>query len=712
MSDTNIMNHRIIRYYLIVMFTLFTIVLNAQHENDTWLFGKGLGMQFRNGASFPLAAPAHASSKYIYTMASISDQQTGQLIFYTNGVSVFNKYHQIVAGSTFSSQNYGPRFFARDPADSLRYYLFYSNGYTLFYDLYDSRGFGSTIIKADLISTNCHDRFTIVRQLYNNGYWLITHHNTDNVFETYRVTSDGVEKKAIISTTTETRKWPTTNTFYNDIAVTTDGKQFAVIDNNGASPRDKFILIYDFDKRCGTVTLNREMAAPTFIYDACYDATGKYLYVATTSGGSNNSICRADLSIPKTTDTLPITPIITAIDPIHRLKLGPDNKIYVTKEELIETGYSPSRYIDVLNNPSSLSGLNYQNKIFNLSPGNQCFNDPCYLTDKFGCFINDRTYHQPIGYEPPIIETNGFCIGVPGSYTASFSNLIFDSLYWDFGDSSRAYSANASHTYSRSGSFIASFNWFTCGLRYHIDRTVLIGAVPNAYLGPDTMLCSGTPFTLQPASTAARYQWSTGDSTATLSCTDSGTYKVIIANGMCLDSDEIHVSYYAPLWTALGTEYYICDEDEELTTLDAGEGFVRYKWTPTGDSTQWIIVGKVGDYFVMVRDFRGCDGSDGTRVIRRCDVALYFPSAFTPNQDGLNDTYSPTGYSITEYHISIYNRWGQCVFKSDEVGRDWDGTFQGIPAPEGVYAFHVTYSGYVRKKPVEFEMSGSFTLLR
>jgi len=70
------------------------------------------------------------------------------------------------------------------------------------------------------------------------------------------------------------------------------------------------------------------------------------------------------------------------------------------------------------------------------------------------------------------------------------------------------------------------------------------------------------------------------------------------------------------------------------------------------------------------------------------------PNAFTPNDDGLNDSFRPLGSGrfVLEYQMTIWNRWGQEVFRStDPKGNGWDGNFNGEKAPTGVYAYVITY---------------------
>jgi len=67
-------------------------------------------------------------------------------------------------------------------------------------------------------------------------------------------------------------------------------------------------------------------------------------------------------------------------------------------------------------------------------------------------------------------------------------------------------------------------------------------------------------------------------------------------------------------------------------------------------------------------------------------TALYVPSAFTPNADGINDLLRVTIYGHVKLHtFSVYNRWGQAVFTTSDPGKGWDGTFKGKAAETGTY---------------------------
>ncbi|HNL06203.1 MAG TPA: gliding motility-associated C-terminal domain-containing protein, partial [Chitinophagales bacterium] len=90
---------------------------------------------------------------------------------------------------------------------------------------------------------------------------------------------------------------------------------------------------------------------------------------------------------------------------------------------------------------------------------------------------------------------------------------------------------------------------------------------------------------------------------------------------------------------------------------------------------------------------------------------LLLPNAFSPNNDGFNDVLRATySYPISAFYLAIYNRWGEKVFESHDVGAAWDGTYKGQAVPVGVYAYYVLYSvaGESEAKPLK----GNITVVR
>lgn len=88
---------------------------------------------------------------------------------------------------------------------------------------------------------------------------------------------------------------------------------------------------------------------------------------------------------------------------------------------------------------------------------------------------------------------------------------------------------------------------------------------------------------------------------------------------------------------------------------------------------------------------------------------VFFPNAFTPNGDGLNDTFIPVNQFVDTYDLYIYTRQGEVIFHSDNVATGWDGKLpNGTLATSGVYTYVAEVTGVIGNK---FTKKGTFTLL-
>lgn len=88
---------------------------------------------------------------------------------------------------------------------------------------------------------------------------------------------------------------------------------------------------------------------------------------------------------------------------------------------------------------------------------------------------------------------------------------------------------------------------------------------------------------------------------------------------------------------------------------------------------------------------------------------IFYPTAFTPNGDGLNDLFSVFGQYIVTFEMKIFNRWGELVYTATALEQGWDGNYKGNPMPEGTYTFVADISDRAGRS---FKKSGSVLLLR
>jgi len=88
-------------------------------------------------------------------------------------------------------------------------------------------------------------------------------------------------------------------------------------------------------------------------------------------------------------------------------------------------------------------------------------------------------------------------------------------------------------------------------------------------------------------------------------------------------------------------------------------------------------------------------------------LSIFIPNAFTPNGDGINDAFGVKGEGIRDFHMYIYNRWGEVIYESENPRAQWDGSYKGRPAQEGTYVVQVFAESIGKKAQV-----GSVTLVR
>ncbi|MBE7510097.1 MAG: gliding motility-associated C-terminal domain-containing protein [Bacteroidia bacterium] len=71
------------------------------------------------------------------------------------------------------------------------------------------------------------------------------------------------------------------------------------------------------------------------------------------------------------------------------------------------------------------------------------------------------------------------------------------------------------------------------------------------------------------------------------------------------------------------------------------------------------------------------------------NMAIYVPNSFTPNGDGMNETFGAYSEGVKDFTMQVYNRWGQLIFESSDINQHWDGKFRGELAPQGSYVYKI-----------------------
>jgi len=197
----------------------------------------------------------------------------------------------------------------------------------------------------------------------------------------------------------------------------------------------------------------------------------------------------------------------------------------------------------------------------------------------------------------------------------------------------------------------------------------------------------------------------------------SGNYFLTIVDTLgCTCDTMFSVSVFAMPVAAFAGADTIQGQDEVI--LDAGEGFGEYLWN-TGETTRAITVSDSGWYEVILTSFEGCISSDSVYVEilkePEKETGIFVPNAFSPNGDGLNDIFRPiVDPDVLDYfRLTVYNRWGEMLFVSDDPGHGWDGTCRGKDCESDVYVYLVEFSLNSVSSNAELEtIKGTFLLIR
>ena len=305
-----------------------------------------------------------------------------------------------------------------------------------------------------------------------------------------------------------------------------------------------------------------------------------------------------------------------------------------------------------------------------------------------GCTFNDTI--EFVSYDLPVVQLHDtlMCIGTSKwlNGTNLKTNQLAESKYlWNTGETTATitiydtgyYHVTVSNRYCKSAD-TARIDFFITGLD----------------IGLDTFYCGPVSRLLTPLQSYVNYLWQDGSTTSTYLATTPGKKKVTITsvNG-CIESDSVLITQYPVLDPGLGNDTTVCISSSVYLT--AKSGMSQYLWN-TGETGQTIHTLNKGLFYVFVKSPVGCEASDSMRIVADGNALpneMYMPSAFSPNNDQLNDFYPENQYSSpgADYELNIYNRWGQEIFRSYEVNKQWDGTYNGTECPQDIYLFKIKY---------------------
>jgi len=343
-------------------------LLLGQNGSNDWYFGLLARMDFNTG--FPVAGTGVLSTTEGSTSACDS---TGAIMFYSDGITVYNKFGQAMPNGTglFGGTSSTTSALAvPDPGNSSQYYLFTvdeaqgTNGFCYSkVDMTLQAGNGNVTLKNVPVKSDVTEKLTVVQKSGTSDYWVAVHEWGTDAFYVYPLTSAGFQNTPVISNTGIVHAVdPLEQNKYGQMKFNTCGTKIAL-----AAGYLDTVEVFDFDPATGVVS--NPITLPLFdhVYGVEFSEDGNMLYVTSYNTLADyGNLDQFDLTAGNQAAILAsktnIANINSASVYYYGLQIAPDFNIYVCK--------SWNQYLGVINSPE-LQGLacNYVELGFDLDPG-------------------------------------------------------------------------------------------------------------------------------------------------------------------------------------------------------------------------------------------------------------------------------------------------------------------------------------------------------
>jgi gliding motility-associated-like protein len=694
------------KYLLTICFFSAVFFAFAQKQTNIWYFGNRVGLDFNQS---PPLALNNGTANSREGSAVMSDNN-GKLLFYTNGIVVQNRKHETmpngsgILGELSSTNN---AVIVPMPGNDSMYYLFaigsaFQEEPVFSYNVIDMKGdggFGSVVTKNVIVLDTVLEKIAAIRHCNNRDMWIVIHKWNSDRFYTYLLTAAGLNPVPVISNTGLVISGQINNSI-GTLKFSSKGNKLAAchaFDNDA-------VQIMDFDNSTGVlsnsivINPNAIPHLPNFIgvYGAEFSPDGKLLYVSANNSNTDPStVYQFDITSNNAATILASKQIIAQTTPWFAggLQVGPDQKIYMAM-------WNDSS-LSVIENPNTYGpGCNFVfNKIF-LGPSGS-------FPIQFGLPTFMQSYFDTAS-GPYDFSRSGTCIDRTVSFMINRLSGI-DSVKWNFGDMGQSQALQPSHTYAAPGFYdvqLIVYKVDCSGLNDTITRKIWI-ADSGSFLGADTSSCNVLSLQIGVEEIfGVNYLWNTGYNGSKITTTGFGQYWLEMEQNGCKVRDTIEVNPRPKPVVYLGSDTSICKYKPVVLSTQSSN-YNSYLWS-TGETTPTIQVNQVGTYHVTVSQ-NSCEASD-TIVVVPGDCDVYIPSAFTPNNDNLNETFGVVDNVTLQYFsLEIYSKWGESIFKSNDVTQKWDGTFRGKKMPNGLYVWMLNYTNIRGRK---FYEQGTVMLIR
>ncbi|MBL1180047.1 MAG: PKD domain-containing protein [Bacteroidetes bacterium] len=350
------------------------------------------------------------------------------------------------------------------------------------------------------------------------------------------------------------------------------------------------------------------------------------------------------------------------------------------------------------------------------------YNVKLLIVSSDGCI--DSIVKQATVYALPIVDFSPIdvCLGTPSVFTdlSQAPGSTISQWYWNFGDNTSSSSSSPTHTYNQEGTYNVTLT-VTTNNGCVGTATKIITVHPNPIVDfaiSDSANCSPLCVNFFDLSTISgngsisQWEWSFGTGNASslqnpsncftatgLSPVQYSISLTTTSNYGCkssLTKNNLLTVYPMPKADFEANPWESDVFSSKIRFTDLSYGANTWNWSFGDGATSNIqhpthIFSDSGTYTVTLNIISkyGCVDAITKTIRINPDFAVFIPNAFTPDADGINDTFGAKGYGINEYSMLIFDRWGELIFESYRYGNNWDGKQKGKEVEVGVYVYKI-----------------------
>ncbi|MFN8864441.1 MAG: PKD domain-containing protein [Flavobacteriales bacterium] len=627
--------------WLLLLFVTWFSDARAQLQNNQWRFGFNSAIDFNTdppgfptGTALPTVLPPFITGEQIEGTASIADRNSGELLFYTDGVTVWNALNQPMPnGSELGGSDvlsaYNAAVIFPVPGSCTAYYVFCIDDYEegcsgVTYSVVDmslDNGLGD--VDPDQKGIPLYDNETELLLAYPNntgdGYWVLTN-GSDQVnpsLAAFEVTSAGVNPNPVIS---PMHINGTGKMNYQGTRLACTG----IVDPNLGEILG--FMLYDFNSATGEIS--NPVNVPFLVtgdvlqyFEFTFD--GNYLYA-----GANFSLYQFDLTSndPATiAASAAQVPLGNQVDQHAAVQLGPDGNLYCVVGSTLYRIENPDTGFPV-------------GPITALPPEVTPF------------FCLPQWIHLTPAQSPEftISLAGDSCVQSAQVFTISNTSEL-NAVQWNFGDpdsgpDNTSSQFSPSHVFSGPGVYTVS-------------------AIAQSECVSDTLSLA----------------------VEIILCDFPCEAEITVVGDSCVQN---------PVLFFIGSDSDVVSANWNFGDENSGVSNTSTLLNPA----HLFSVPGVYEIEAIVTLSCGSDTLSKTLEVVSCsspsdDCAVYVPNAVTPNFDGVNDVFVVSAPCIFEqYECIIFNRWGDLVFRSSSPDEGWFGQAGEYFCPDGIYGYLINYT--------------------